>query len=57
VVDVPDAAVPMNLWWMVPQYVLLGAADVFTLVGNLVCRSSSTIRCPESSRASGSRST
>ncbi|KAM0864457.1 hypothetical protein ACQ4PT_043910 [Festuca glaucescens] len=33
VVDVPEAVVPMSLWWMVPQYVLLGAADVFTLVG------------------------
>ncbi|KAI5019328.1 hypothetical protein ZWY2020_044216 [Hordeum vulgare] len=33
VVDQPDAAVPMSLWWIVPQYVLLGAADVFTMVG------------------------
>ncbi|KAJ1263054.1 hypothetical protein BS78_09G155000 [Paspalum vaginatum] len=28
-----EAAVPMSLWWVVPQYVLLGAADVFTMVG------------------------
>ncbi|KAL5202195.1 hypothetical protein ABZP36_013147 [Zizania latifolia] len=33
VVDNPGAAVPMSLWWIVPQYVLLGAADVFTMVG------------------------
>ena len=25
------SAVPMSLWWIVPQYVLLGAADVFTI--------------------------
>jgi peptide/histidine transporter 3/4 len=33
VVDQPDAAVPMSLWWIVPQYALIGAADVFTMVG------------------------
>ena len=32
-VDDPKAALPMSLWWMVPQYVLFGAADVFTMVG------------------------
>ncbi|KAL6609932.1 hypothetical protein ACP70R_039901 [Stipagrostis hirtigluma subsp. patula] len=32
-VDHPDAVVPMSLWWMVPQYVLLGAADAFAMVG------------------------
>ncbi|TVU19498.1 hypothetical protein EJB05_35649, partial [Eragrostis curvula] len=32
-VDRPGVPVPMSLWWMVPQYVLFGAADVFTMVG------------------------
>ncbi|XP_047095064.1 protein NRT1/ PTR FAMILY 5.10-like [Lolium rigidum] len=31
--DLPSVPVPMSLWWMVPQYVLFGAADVFTMVG------------------------
>ncbi|KQK06085.1 protein NRT1/ PTR FAMILY 5.10 isoform X2 [Brachypodium distachyon] len=31
--DKPKVPVPMSLWWMVPQYVLFGAADVFTMVG------------------------
>ncbi|OQU78073.1 hypothetical protein SORBI_3009G148900 [Sorghum bicolor] len=32
-VDKPKVPLPMSLWWMVPQYVLFGAADVFTMVG------------------------
>ncbi|CAM0880014.1 unnamed protein product [Alopecurus aequalis] len=32
-VDKPEVALPMSLWWMVPQYVLVGAADVFAMVG------------------------
>jgi peptide/histidine transporter 3/4 len=32
-VDMPDVTVPMSVWWLVPQYVLWGAADVFTVVG------------------------
>ncbi|KAF5936575.1 hypothetical protein HYC85_024081 [Camellia sinensis] len=32
-VDVPEATVPMSFWWLVPQYLLLGIADVFTIVG------------------------
>ena len=26
-------AVPMSLWWQVPQYVLIGLAEVFTYIG------------------------
>ncbi|KAJ3677986.1 hypothetical protein LUZ60_001789 [Juncus effusus] len=32
-VDKPKVPIPMSLWWMVPQYVLFGMADVFTIVG------------------------
>lgn len=32
-VNMPDATVPMSVWWLVPQYVLSGIADVFTMVG------------------------
>ncbi|KAL6840135.1 hypothetical protein ACP4OV_029945 [Aristida adscensionis] len=32
-VDQPDVAVPMSLWWVVPQYVLLGLAGVLAEVG------------------------
>jgi solute carrier family 15 (peptide/histidine transporter), member 3/4 len=32
-VDKPMVPLPMSLWWMVPQYVLFGAADVYTMVG------------------------
>ncbi|XP_077241403.1 protein NRT1/ PTR FAMILY 5.10-like [Tasmannia lanceolata] len=32
-VDMPSETVPMSVWWLVPQYVLFGAADVFTMVG------------------------
>ncbi|XP_010521166.1 PREDICTED: protein NRT1/ PTR FAMILY 5.14-like [Tarenaya hassleriana] len=28
-----DAMVPMSIWWLIPQYLLLGLADVFTLIG------------------------
>ncbi|XP_021320343.1 protein NRT1/ PTR FAMILY 5.10 [Sorghum bicolor] len=31
--DKPKAQLPMSLWWMVPQYVVFGAADVFAMVG------------------------
>ncbi|CAE5958258.1 unnamed protein product [Arabidopsis arenosa] len=32
-IDKPDATVPMSIWWFVPQYLLLGMIDVFSLVG------------------------
>jgi peptide/histidine transporter 3/4 len=32
-VDQPKAALPMSLWWMVPQYVLFGLSDVFAMIG------------------------
>ncbi|ESQ47026.1 hypothetical protein EUTSA_v10028150mg, partial [Eutrema salsugineum] len=30
-IDKPDATVPMSIWWFVPQYMLLGMIDVFSL--------------------------
>ncbi|KAL2520168.1 Protein NRT1/PTR FAMILY 5.10 [Forsythia ovata] len=32
-VDVPKATVPMSVWWLIPQYLIFGVADVFTMVG------------------------
>ena len=32
-VDMPNALVPVKLWWLLPQYILFGIADVFTMVG------------------------
>ncbi|KAF5445993.1 hypothetical protein F2P56_031659 [Juglans regia] len=31
--DSPKAMVPMLVWWLLPQYILSGLADVFTFVG------------------------
>ncbi|KAL1224476.1 Protein NRT1/ PTR FAMILY 5.16 [Cardamine amara subsp. amara] len=31
--DRPDATIPMSIWWFVPQYLLLGMIDIFSLVG------------------------
>ncbi|KAJ6884627.1 hypothetical protein NC652_031589 [Populus alba x Populus x berolinensis] len=32
-VDMPNVTIPMSGWWLIPQLVLLGAADVFTIIG------------------------
>ena len=32
-VDVPNATLPMKVWWLLPQYILFGITDVFTVVG------------------------
>nr|POE83459.1 protein nrt1/ ptr family 5.10 [Quercus suber] len=32
-VDMPDVTIPMSVWWLLPQYVLSGIAEVFTVVG------------------------
>lgn len=33
IIDQPETTVPMSIWWLVPQYLMLGLADVLTLVG------------------------
>ena len=33
IVDKPSETIPMSVWWLVPQYLLYGIADVFTMVG------------------------
>lgn len=32
-VDIPGATIPMSVWWLVPQYMLVGISDVFAMVG------------------------
>ncbi|KAF3445417.1 hypothetical protein FNV43_RR10593 [Rhamnella rubrinervis] len=32
-VDKPSATIPMSLWWLLPQYLLMGIADLFAMVG------------------------
>ncbi|XP_028799190.1 protein NRT1/ PTR FAMILY 5.10-like isoform X2 [Neltuma alba] len=32
-IDMPDVTIPMSIWWLIPQYVLFGISDGFTMVG------------------------
>lgn len=32
-IDKPNVTVPMSVWWLIPQYALIGVSDVFTMVG------------------------
>ena len=32
-VDIPDAILPMSVWWLLPQYILFGVSDVFSMIG------------------------
>ncbi|KAI7756188.1 hypothetical protein M8C21_032394, partial [Ambrosia artemisiifolia] len=32
-VDDPSATIPMKIWWLLPQYLLAGGSEVFTIVG------------------------
>ncbi|KAJ6291596.1 hypothetical protein OIU76_023637 [Salix suchowensis] len=32
-IDLPKVAIPMSIWWLAPQYILCGVADVLTIVG------------------------
>nr|GFB91945.1 protein NRT1/ PTR FAMILY 5.4-like [Tanacetum cinerariifolium] len=32
-IDIPDSVLPMSAWWLVPQYCLMGVADMLTIVG------------------------
>ncbi|CAL0333592.1 unnamed protein product [Lupinus luteus] len=31
--DNPKAMVPMRIWWLLPQYIITGVSDAFTIVG------------------------
>ncbi|ESR47913.1 hypothetical protein CICLE_v10000719mg [Citrus x clementina] len=32
-VDKPNVTIPMSVWWLIPQYALLGVSEAFTMVG------------------------
>ncbi|KAJ6670149.1 MAJOR FACILITATOR SUPERFAMILY PROTEIN ISOFORM 1 [Salix viminalis] len=32
-IDLPKVTIPMSIWWLAPQYILCGVADVLTIVG------------------------
>ncbi|XP_027343078.1 protein NRT1/ PTR FAMILY 5.4-like [Abrus precatorius] len=31
--DYPNVVIPMSIWWMLPQYIIFGVSDAFTIVG------------------------
>ncbi|MCL7025466.1 hypothetical protein MKW94_029916 [Papaver nudicaule] len=32
-IDKPNEIIPLSFWWLVPQYIMLGIAEVFAMVG------------------------
>ena len=32
-VDMPNVTLPIKVWWLLPQYILFGVSNVFTMVG------------------------
>ncbi|KAI3967141.1 hypothetical protein MKW92_006630, partial [Papaver armeniacum] len=32
-IDMPHETIPMSIWWLAPQYILIGVAEVFTVLG------------------------
>ncbi|KAK9162141.1 hypothetical protein Syun_003043 [Stephania yunnanensis] len=32
-VDMPDEVIPMTVWWLLPQYIIMGVSRAFTMVG------------------------
>lgn len=46
-VDMPNATVPMSIWWLIPQYMILGCSYVFALIS----RASGVFLRPGSIRA------
>ncbi|KNA04047.1 hypothetical protein SOVF_203300 [Spinacia oleracea] len=31
--DLPNVTIPMSIWWLLPQYALMGISEAFTMVG------------------------
>ncbi|KAM7258794.1 hypothetical protein ACFE04_014535 [Oxalis oulophora] len=32
-IDLPNVTIPMSIWWLIPQYLLFGVTEVFTMIG------------------------